>query len=326
MWYCTVVSARYCTGVRVIAVSEQTGGFLQVYSATINKCSNNELRTIHPICTSLTLTWLNSSDLESMVRICAWFMWVVSSSLKTWSNVRTFHIIVTSKLSYSYWLWLVTVTSILQTVATKSNLLDKCMALWGEPAWVRERAEHGQSSCWYQNVTEHSTTSGHRILVQQAHHRQPKMVAAHWYSPLAMSVSSASWLQVVTVWNFAAIGPSLVPRLPPSFLSHTVQKTGREPGRFHHVHNDVLCLALRVVWVIELSPMHVAFEALTVLETELPCWLSRWLMPLTMTGRSPWEATTNNCEPWQHLKLLTNPNTNPNPNFNPNLNPNPNPK
>ena len=28
---------------------------------------------------------------------------------------------------------------------------------------------------------------------------------------------------------------SLVPRLLPSFLSHTVQKTGREPGRFDHV-------------------------------------------------------------------------------------------
>jgi len=39
--------------------------------------------------------------------------------------------------------------------------------------------------------------------------------------------------------------PSLVPRLLPSFLWHTVQKTG-EPGRFDHVRDDVLC----VVYII----------------------------------------------------------------------------
>ena len=54
--------------------------------------------------------------------------------------------------------------------------------------------------------------------------------------------------------------PSLVPRLLPSFLLHTVQKTGREPGQFDHLHKDVLCMVLCVVWVIELSPMHTALE------------------------------------------------------------------
>ena len=39
--------------------------------------------------------------------------------------------------------------------------------------------------------------------------------------------------------------------LLPSFLSHTVQKMGREPGRFHQVYDDVLC----VVLVIELLPV-----------------------------------------------------------------------
>ena len=60
---------------------------------------------------------------------------------------------------------------------------------------------------------------------------------------------------------------SLVPRLLPSFLSHTVQKMGREPGRFDHVRDDVLCVALCVVLVIELSPTHAVLERITVLET-----------------------------------------------------------
>ena len=39
---------------------------------------------------------------------------------------------------------------------------------------------------------------------------------------------------------------SLVSRLLPSFLSHTrtVQKTGRGPGQFDHVRDDVLCVVL----------------------------------------------------------------------------------
>ena len=32
---------------------------------------------------------------------------------------------------------------------------------------------------------------------------------------------------------------SLVPRLLPNFLLHTVHETGREPGRSHHVHDDI---------------------------------------------------------------------------------------
>jgi len=64
---------------------------------------------------------------------------------------------------------------------------------------------------------------------------------------------------------------SLVPRLLPSFLSLTVQNTGREPGQFYHVRDDILCVDLCMVWVIELSPMHAILEHLSVLETESPC-------------------------------------------------------
>jgi len=60
------------------------------------------------------------------------------------------------------------------------------------------------------------------------------------------------------------VTPSLIPRLFPSFLSHT-EKIKKQ---FDYVHDDVLC----VVWVIEISPMHtVLLERLTVLETELSC-------------------------------------------------------
>ena len=47
---------------------------------------------------------------------------------------------------------------------------------------------------------------------------------------------------------------SLIPRLLPSFCHILYKKTGREPGRFDHVRDDVLCAVLCVVLVIELSP------------------------------------------------------------------------
>jgi len=59
---------------------------------------------------------------------------------------------------------------------------------------------------------------------------------------------------------------SLVPRLLPSFLSHTVQKTKREPGQFDHVCDDILCMALCVVLVIELLPTHAVLAL-----SESPC-------------------------------------------------------
>jgi len=67
------------------------------------------------------------------------------------------------------------------------------------------------------------------------------------------------------------------------------------------VCNDVLCVVLCMVWVIKLSPTHAILEHLTVLETESLCWLSQHLMLLKMTGRSPREAPTNNCESWKQL-------------------------
>jgi len=42
---------------------------------------------------------------------------------------------------------------------------------------------------------------------------------------------------------------------------------GREPGRFDHVHDDVLCMVLCIALVIELSPTQAVLECLTVLET-----------------------------------------------------------
>ena len=50
------------------------------------------------------------------------------------------------------------------------------------------------------------------------------------------------------------IHTSLVPRLLPRFcrIYCTKLKTGREPGRFDHVHYVVLCMVLCVVLIIEL--------------------------------------------------------------------------
>jgi len=35
---------------------------------------------------------------------------------------------------------------------------------------------------------------------------------------------------------------------------------GREPGRFDHVRDDVLCVVLYMILVIELSPTHAVLE------------------------------------------------------------------
>ena len=43
---------------------------------------------------------------------------------------------------------------------------------------------------------------------------------------------------------------------------------GREPGRFDHVHDDVLCVVSCVVWIIQLSPTHAVLERSTMPETE----------------------------------------------------------
>ena len=42
--------------------------------------------------------------------------------------------------------------------------------------------------------------------------------------------------------------------LTPAFLHMLCKINGGEPGRFHHVHDDVLCEILCVVLVIELLP------------------------------------------------------------------------
>ena len=86
---------------------------------------------------------------------------------------------------------------------------------------------------------------------------------------LSLIALVANSLQSSVPANQACTGghcDSLVPMLLPSFLSHTLQKTGREPGRFDHVHDDILCVVLCMVWIIELSPMHAVFESLTMLE------------------------------------------------------------
>ena len=73
---------------------------------------------------------------------------------------------------------------------------------------------------------------------------------------------------------------SLVPRLLHSFLSHTLQKVGREPGRFYPMQDDLVCVVLCVDWVSELSPTHAVFELLTVVDMELPSCLSQQLVLL----------------------------------------------
>jgi len=82
-------------------------------------------------------------------------------------------------------------------------------------------------------------------------------------------VASGS-IAIHTKLSWVLSGPSLVPmQAPPQLLSHTVQKTGREPGQFDHVHDDVLCVVLCMVLVIELSPTHTVVERISVLETAL---------------------------------------------------------
>ena len=72
--------------------------------------------------------------------------------------------------------------------------------------------------------------------------------------------------------------------LVPSFFSHTVQKMGREPGRFDHVHDSILRMVLYAVWVIELSPT--TFSGLTVfrrgLSRTLSCHL-KWHQVVTLS-------------------------------------------
>ena len=78
---------------------------------------------------------------------------------------------------------------------------------------------------------------------------------------------------------------------------HTVQKMGREPGRFYH------CVVLCGVWVIKLAIIAHTHHGLTVLETELPSRLSQCLMPLKMTGGNSSEATTHIASHFQHLQF-----------------------
>ena len=58
--------------------------------------------------------------------------------------------------------------------------------------------------------------------------------------------------------------PSLIPRLLPSSLSHTIHKTGREPGRYHHVHGRTMCgfgnrIIVHIMRSSRLSPFYVQF-------------------------------------------------------------------
>ena len=65
--------------------------------------------------------------------------------------------------------------------------------------------------------------------------------------------------------------PSLVPKLLPNILSHTVKKKKEESldDLITVLCDDVLCVVLCVVWVRELSPTHAVSECLTMLETDV---------------------------------------------------------
>jgi len=71
----------------------------------------------------------------------------------------------------------------------------------------------------------------------------------------------------------------------------------------YHVHDDVLCMVLCVVWVVKLLPPHTVLECVTGLETDLPCRLSQRLMPLKLTGRSSSEATMDKMSHFQDLQF-----------------------
>lgn len=58
---------------------------------------------------------------------------------------------------------------------------------------------------------------------------------------------------------------------PPQLLSRSVPKMGREPGRFHHVHTDVLGVVLCIVLVIELAHARSLGELNRVPGIKSPC-------------------------------------------------------
>jgi len=86
------------------------------------------------------------------------------------------------------------------------------------------------------------------------------------------------------------MGPASFPGSSPAFCRILYKKTGREPGQFDHVRDDVLCMVL----AIELLHTHAVLERITVLETVRVALLT--FIALKMTGRRPKEATKNNCE------------------------------
>ena len=61
------------------------------------------------------------------------------------------------------------------------------------------------------------------------------------------------------------------------------------------MRDDILCVVLCVVWVIELSPTHAVLRAFNRARERVTLLTVTALDPLKMTGRSPREATANNC-------------------------------
>ena len=97
------------------------------------------------------------------------------------------------------------------------------------------------------------------------------------------------------------ISPSLVPRLLPAFCRMLYKKQGESLEDFITCMMTYYVLFYVWFWIIELLPTHAVFARSTVLDVELSCRLSQRWMPLSMTGRSFWEAKMNNCESWQQL-------------------------
>ena len=94
---------------------------------------------------------------------------------------------------------------------------------------------------------------------------------------------------------------ALFPGSSPAFVTYCTN-TGREPGRSHHMFNDILCIVLCVVLAIELLPMHSCFGHVPV----QPCWVT--LFTVTVLGATQYgkeSPTGHNKQLEPHLPAKT---------------------
>ena len=144
-------------------------------------------------------------------------------------------------------------------------LLGWCTAGWGSP-WGRGSVRSDSSrqcspgGCWW------------RRSPLWGRHRSGR--SHGWPDQVLYGINQK---QSICAWN------TLIPRLLPSILlPYCTQEMGREPGMFHHVHNDKLCVWINLRRV--LNKQSVAHTPCLQ-----PCFVNR-RMQFSMTARSPWKA------------------------------------